>query len=111
MHHKDQEIMRQQEFSRRLFMHRSTVAIVILLAIPCLARSSRAGDNNRIAIEIIEPPERQATIANFPASVGLVFLEGELPSADGGALLDDRGEAVPFESEATGWWSPEKRSV
>ena len=64
-----------------------------------------------IPLEVLEPAPRTGPIRQFPVSVGLVFPEGELSAAPGGALRDDRGQPVPFEAEATGWWSPKKESV
>ena len=39
-----------------------------------------------IPLEIIEPAERAQTVRYFPVSLGLIFLEGELTSAPGGAV-------------------------
>jgi hypothetical protein len=67
--------------------------------------------SKRIALEIVEPPERKAPVKDFPVSVGLVFLRGELDSSSSGAVVDDLNNPVPFEAEATGWWSPIHDSV
>ena len=64
-----------------------------------------------VPLEILEPAERAETVKEFPASLGLIFLEGELTSAPGGAVVDDLGSAIPFDWEVTGWWSPEKASL
>ncbi len=65
----------------------------------------------RIALEILEPDEREGIVQDWPVALGLVFPEGELSSVPGGRIVDDQGRPVPFEAEATGWWSPERESV
>lgn len=64
-----------------------------------------------IPLEILEPKQRTGPIKDFPASVGMIFVKGELPKAPGGSVMDDLGNAIPFDWEITGWWSPEKTSV
>jgi len=83
-------------------------AFLVALVMPLTAGAKAA---EGIALEILEPPRRGHAVRDFPVSTGLVFPDGELQNVPGGALVDDRGQAVPFEAEATGWWSPEKRSV
>ena len=65
----------------------------------------------RIALDVLEPTERKQVVRDFPVAVGMVFPDGELRSVPGGRLVDDQGRAVPFEAEATGWWSPKRDSV
>lgn len=64
-----------------------------------------------IPISILEPAGRGVILRDVPVAVGVVFPAREMTSADAGALVDDGGRAVPFESEATGWWEPERRNV
>lgn len=64
-----------------------------------------------VPLEILEPPERAGKVKEFPVSTGMIFLEGEIAEAPGGAVMDDLGRPVPFDWEVTGWWSPEKSSV
>jgi hypothetical protein len=64
-----------------------------------------------IALEVLEPPERQDTIVDFPVTLGLVFPAGRLATVPGGGVVDDLGRAVPFEAEPTGWWDPNKTHV
>lgn len=64
-----------------------------------------------VPLEMPEPSDRAGKVRAFPVSVGMVFLEGEIPRAPGGAVVDDLGTPVPFDWEVTGWWSPEKTSV
>ncbi len=86
-----------------------------LNALAFLAVIARSGVEPAVAqavpLEILEPAERVGTVKDFPVSLGLIFLEGELSSAPGGAVVDDQGKSVPFDCEVTGWWSPEKLSV
>ncbi len=58
----------------------------------------------RVSLEILEPAERRMAVKDFPVAVGLVFPDGELTSLPGGRIVDNRGTAVPFDAEATGWW-------
>ncbi|MDP7250419.1 MAG: hypothetical protein QGF00_12515, partial [Planctomycetota bacterium] len=64
----------------------------------------------RIELQILEPAQR-GPVKDFPVSVGLVFPKGELASVPRGQLLNDLGENVTFEAEATGWWLGEEKSV
>jgi len=64
-----------------------------------------------IALQVLEPAERSGVVNDFPVSIGLVFPDGELLSVPGGKLVDDRGESVPFDAEATGWWNPDRTRV
>jgi hypothetical protein len=84
-------------------------AFVLLAVTGGFAAGSSPGE--AVPLEILEPAERAETVKEFPVSLGLIFLEGEVASAHGGAVLDDLGSAIPFDSEVTGWWSPEKESV
>ena len=70
-----------------------------------IAAGASAGE--AVPLEILEPAERAETVQDFPVSLGLIFLEGELTSAPGGAVVDDLGSAIPFDWEVTGWWPPE----
>ncbi|MGD9497056.1 MAG: hypothetical protein AB7Y46_12235 [Armatimonadota bacterium] len=67
--------------------------------------------SGRIALQLLEPPQRRGAVEDFPVSVGLVFPEGELADAPGGRIVDDLGRSVPFEAEVTGWWDPERTRV
>ena len=62
------------------------------------------GESKRMALEVLEPTERKQVVRDFPVSVGLVFPDGELASVPIGRIVDDRGQLMPFEAEATGWW-------
>ena len=85
---------------------------VVLMAVSLTSASwAEPAPAKSIPLEVLEPAQRTGLIRDFPVSVGLVFPEGELRAAPGGALRDDRGQPVPFEAEATGWWSPKKDSV
>lgn len=84
---------------------------LISIVLVTLALSARAFAAETVPLEILEPAERAETVKDFPVSLGLIFLEGELNSAPGGAVVDDLGSAIPFDWEVTGWWSPEKESV
>jgi hypothetical protein len=64
-----------------------------------------------VPLEILEPPGRAGEVREFPVSTGMIFVEGEIQKAPGGAVVDDQGRSVPFDWEVTGWWSPEKTSV
>jgi len=75
------------------------------------AASAESAPAKNILLEVLEPAQRTEPIRQFPVSVGLVFPEGELSAAPGGALRNDLGRPVPFEAEATGWWSPRKDCV
>lgn len=81
----------------------------IACALFALAVNIAAGQT--IPLDILEPPQRVDAVKDYPATVGAIFLEGEITSAPGGAVVDDRGRAVPFEWEVTGWWNESKDSV
>ncbi len=66
---------------------------------------------DRVALELVEPAGRGMTISNYPISVGLIFPKGEVTSLPGGRVVDDMGDVIPFEAEATGWWEKEKQNV
>lgn len=83
------------------------LSAALLLTMP--AGSHAAGQ--AIPLEILEPAERAGKVRDFPVSVGMIFLEGEIPAAPGGAVVDDLGKSVPFDWEVTGWWSADKASV
>ena len=70
-----------------------------------------AATEKAVPLEILEPAERAEAVKDFPVSLGLIFLEGELTSAPGGAVVDDQAKGVLFDWEVTGWWSPERKSV
>ncbi|MDP6777508.1 MAG: hypothetical protein QGI83_12170 [Candidatus Latescibacteria bacterium] len=72
---------------------------------------AEAPSPERIALEVLEPEEREGPVLDWPVAVGVVFPEGKLAEAPGGRVVDDLGYAVPFEAEVTGWWQPEKASV
>jgi len=59
----------------------------------------------------LEPANRTSAVKDWPVSVGLVFPDGELPAGSKFAVMDDRNNSVPFESEVTGWWSAEKKNI
>ena len=80
----------------------------LLFAALALAGTVLASD---IPISILEPPDRGVVLRNVPVAVGLVFPSGEMTSPDAGGLRDDTGRALPFDSEVTGWWEPERRNV
>ncbi len=64
-----------------------------------------------VPLEILEPQDRAGMVREFPVTTGMIFLEGDIQQAPGGAVIDDQGRSVPFDWEVTGWWSPEKSSV
>ena len=84
-----------------------------VVALMVLSAGFAAGATTRqtVPLEILEPAERAGTVKDFPVSLGLIFLEGEVTSAPGGAVVDDQGKGVPFDWEVTGWCSPERKSV
>jgi hypothetical protein len=63
-----------------------------------------------MALEVLEPPGR-AVLEDVPVSVGVVFPDGAFAPSDTGRLVDDRGQAVPLETQVTGWWGPDRRFV
>ena len=64
----------------------------------------------RISLEILEPPAR-GVLKNVPVSVGVVLPDGELIASQSGRVIDDRGQVVPLDTEATGWWDPGRQSI
>jgi hypothetical protein len=85
--------------------------LVVVWACLAFALGTEGRSAEPIALEVLEPPQRRQAVRDFPVSVGLVFPEGELRSVPGGAVIDDRGQPVAVEAEATGWWSAQKQSV
>jgi len=84
---------------------------LMLVGAALLLLSRQAVMAEKIALEILEAEERAQPVRDFPVSVGVVFPDGVLKSVLGGAVVDEEGERVPFEAEATGWWDPEKTRV
>jgi len=82
-----------------------------LCAVFLIAGSEGAEPGREVPLEILEPAMRAGTVHEWPTCVGLVFPEGELPAGSKFALLDERNQHVPFESEVTGWWSAEKKNI
>lgn len=78
---------------------------------PAAAKETPALPKGAVPLEILEPAERSGTVKQFPVAVGLVFPQGELKNPAAGAVLNDLGEKVPFESKVTAWWSAEKDSI
>ena len=91
--------------------HRLCFLILALTGQLAGLAAAAAATANRVRLDVLEPPARKTTIHDYPISTGLVFPQGEVTSLPGGNLVDDRGQTVPFESEVTGWWEPEKRNV
>ncbi len=85
-----------------------TLALFVLQGVSLMQPAQAAG---RVALQVLEPEQRQGVVHDVPVSVGLVFPKGELSEVPGGRLVDDLGNAVPFEAEATGWWNPERSQV
>ena len=99
---------------RRLSTLRSgslRLALTALLLAPLAALPGALSAAEPVPLEILEPAGRAGKVKDFPVSVGMVFLEGEIPAAPGGSVFDDLGNAIPFDWEVTGWWSLEKTSV
>ncbi len=89
----------------------STNSIPMVKSIFILLSLATTAGAQSIPLEILEPKERTGTVTEFPVSVGMIFLDGEIPEAPGGAVVDDLGESIPFDWEVTGWSNPEKTSV
>ncbi len=91
---------------------RMVVLIFLLTAIGVvLSADDSPLSLKQTSLEIVEPAERAQPIRDFPVAVGLVFTENSLQGLPGGRLVDDKGQTVPFEAEATGWWNPEKTDI
>jgi len=87
--------------------------LVVLLAgvSVCEETPQVAKSSPRIVLDVLEPASRTQAVRRFPVSLGVVFEDDVLSSVPGGRLVDNRGRAVPFEAEATGWWDPERTRV
>ncbi len=76
-----------------------------------VAMLSSALGNERVALHVLEPQQRQQTVKRFPVAVGIVFPEAEAPREAKGSLFDDLGREQPVEIEPTGWWDPERTRI
>src|SRR5690606_11590735 len=75
------------------------------------ARAENAPPQDAIRIDVVEPATRTTAVSPLPASVGIVFTQGEFPAGATGALRDDQGLPIPFESDITGYWDATKSHV
>jgi len=91
-------------------MKYTKILLVLSLLLPGAALRGES-KVDRIALEVVEPADRGLTIQDYPVSVGLIFPKGELSSLPGGSVVDEEGNQIPFEAEATGWWEKEKKNV
>ena len=102
--------LRRQGFARLLSWRDSrTNRFIVFVACVVMTSFSWAAEQSpaRIRLDVLEPEDRGSVVHAFPVSVGLVFPMGELSSVPGGRIVDDRGQAMAFEAEATGWWDAE----
>ncbi len=81
------------------------LALAILLQVGGLGLSWAEGRAPlEIPIEILEPPERQIPLRQFPVQTGIAFLEGELASQNQARLIAGEDRAIPFESRIMQRW-------
>ena len=92
-------------------MTRNRHAGLLWLAAMAATLAARLAVGEGIPIEVLEPDRRVRSVRDFPVSIGLVFPDGELKGVPGGRLVDDAGQDVAFEAEATGWWDKAKTRV
>ena len=88
-------------------------AMLTLAAIASSCQPAQALDRTarkRISLEILEPPARDA-LKDVPVSVGVVLPDGELSASQSGRVVDDRGQVIPLDTEATGWWDRRHQSI
>ncbi len=104
-------MMRRRSVLRSMLAAGGVALVLAMLQGVSLMQPAQAQPARRMALQVLEPDERQAVVRNVPVSMGLVFPEGELSDVPGGRLFDDLGDPIPFEAEATGWWNPERTQV
>ena len=60
-----------------------------------LARAEESPVPQRVALEILEPPDR-AVLREVPIAVGVVLPKGALGAWESGRVVDNRGQSVPL---------------
>jgi len=82
---------------------RTGAAQLFLTARPCETRL-RAGERIPVAIDV---PEGAGSVERWPVTFGVPFPAGALWDAERVRLVNERGRAIPFQSEPTGLWAKE----
>jgi hypothetical protein len=94
----------------------AAVALSIILVnspntlVGTLAQAEDSPVPKRIALEVLEPPDRPV-LHEVPIAVGVVLPRGALGASESVRVVDNRAANVPVDTEVTAWWEPDRQSV